>query len=118
MDAAIEKPTASLASQVGARIRMFRKHRGMTLKQLADAIGTTPQTVQRLEADTMTMSIHWIERFCTALQIKPYELFEGGALAEAVEARMLAETRLYTLQSGFERFCDTVKATYSKELGQ
>lgn len=115
MDAAVAKPP-SLASQVGARIRALRKQRGLTLKQLAEMIGTTPQTAQRLEADTITLSVDWIERICAALQIKPYELFADGSLDEAIKARMAAEARLYTLQSGLERFCDTVKATYAEEL--
>lgn len=115
MDAAVAKPP-SLASQVGARIRAIRKQRGMTLKQVAEKLGTTPQTVQRLEADTMTLSIDWLERICAALQVKPYELFQDDSIAKAIEARMAAEARLYTLQSGFERFCDTVKATYTEEL--
>lgn len=115
MDAVVEKPP-SLASQVGARIRVLRKQRGMTLKQLAEMIGTTQQTAQRLEVATMTLSVDWIERICAALQIKPYELFAGDSLKEAVEAKLAAEARLYTLQSGFERFCDTVKATYTEEL--
>lgn len=117
MDAVVEKPP-SLASQVGARIRVLRKQRGMTLRQLAEKLGTTPQSVQRLESDTMTLSIDWLERICAALQIQPYELFADGSIAKAIEDRMAAEARLYTLQSGFERFCDTVKATYAEELGR
>jgi transcriptional regulator with XRE-family HTH domain len=117
MDAIVEKPP-SLASQVGARIRMFRKQRVMTLKQLAYAIGTSPQTMSRLETDQMTLSMDWLEQICAALEIKPSELFgDEGALAEAIEARRIAETRLHVLRSGLERFHDTIKATYSEELG-
>lgn len=55
-------------------IREFRKSRGMTLKQLADKINTTPQTVQRLETDNMTVSMAWLEKIAIALQVEPYKL--------------------------------------------
>ena len=47
--------------EMQTRIREFRKLRGMTLKELADKIKTTPQTVQRLETANMTVSMEWLE---------------------------------------------------------
>ncbi len=55
-------------------IRDFRKARGLTLTQLAGLIGTTPQTVQRLEADTMTLSLDWLEKIARALGTQPASL--------------------------------------------
>jgi DNA-binding XRE family transcriptional regulator len=34
----------------------------MTLQQLAQKVGTTAQTIQRLETDNMTVSLDWLER--------------------------------------------------------
>lgn len=56
------------------RIREFRKLRGLTLKQLADKINTTPQTTQRLEVGNMTVSTSWLEKIARALQVEPADL--------------------------------------------
>jgi transcriptional regulator with XRE-family HTH domain len=65
------------------RIREFRKARDMTLKQLADKIGTTPQTVQRLETATMTVSMEWLEKIAAAFAVEPADLIgrsSGGQI--------------------------------------
>jgi transcriptional regulator with XRE-family HTH domain len=56
------------------RIREFRKLRGLTLKELADKIKTTPQTVQRLETANMTVSMDWLEKIARALLVEPADL--------------------------------------------
>jgi transcriptional regulator with XRE-family HTH domain len=61
------------------RIREFRKMRAMTLKELAERIGTTPQTVQRLETDNMTVSTDWLEKIAQALQVEPADLLGGAS---------------------------------------
>lgn len=65
---------------MATRIRELRKRRGMTLQQLADRVGTTPQTVQRLETGNMTVSMDWLGRFAGAFGIRPADLIaeEGG----------------------------------------
>lgn len=60
------------------RIREFRKRRGLTLQELANRIGTTPQTVQRLETAHMTVSTDWLERFATAFEVHPTQLIAGS----------------------------------------
>ena len=47
---------------MSTRIREFRKLRGMTLHSLAQKVGTTAQTIQRLETNNMTVSLDWLER--------------------------------------------------------
>jgi transcriptional regulator with XRE-family HTH domain len=51
------------------RIRVIRKQQGLTLKQIAYAIGTTPQTAQRLETGNMTVSMEWLEKIARALDV-------------------------------------------------
>jgi DNA-binding Xre family transcriptional regulator len=46
----------------------------MTLKELADKIKTTPQTVQRLETANMTVSTDWLEKIARALLVEPADL--------------------------------------------
>ena len=47
---------------MSTRIREFRKLRGMTLHSLAKQVGTTAQTIQRLETGNMTVSLDWLVR--------------------------------------------------------
>ncbi len=61
------------------RIRKLRKTRGWTLRQLADQIGTTPQTVQRLETANMTVSMDWLEKFANAFNVSPVDLMETSS---------------------------------------
>ncbi|MDP2621331.1 MAG: helix-turn-helix transcriptional regulator [Hyphomicrobiales bacterium] len=56
------------------RIRELRKRRSLTLQQLADLIGTTPQTVQRLETANMTVSMEWLSRFADAFGVRASDL--------------------------------------------
>jgi len=63
---------------VQTRIRHFRKTKGKTLRELADLIGTTPQTVQRLETAHMTVSTDWLERIATALEVRVVDLLDDA----------------------------------------
>lgn len=64
---------------IETRIREFRKLRGLTLKELADKIGTTPQTVQRLETANMTVSTDWLEKIAAALRLEAADLIGSGS---------------------------------------
>lgn len=61
------------------RIRQVRKLRQLTLQELADMVGTTPQTIQRLETNNMTVSVDWLERIGSALNICPATLLTSYA---------------------------------------
>ncbi|VAW13615.1 hypothetical protein MNBD_ALPHA09-1771 [hydrothermal vent metagenome] len=52
--------------------------RGLTLRDLADRIGTTPQTVQRLETANMTVSTDWLEKIAQALEVRITDLLEDN----------------------------------------
>jgi len=61
------------------RIRFIRKQQGWTLKKLAFAMETTPQTIQRLEVDNMTMSLEWLHSFAKVLRVTPADLLTEQA---------------------------------------
>ena len=63
---------------MSTRIRAIRKLRRLTLQQLADQIGTTPQTIQRLETGNMTVSVAWLERIGNALSLPAASLLENN----------------------------------------
>lgn len=55
----------------------------MTLQELADRLGTTAQSVQRLETGKTKVNLDWLDRFATALDVPMRELIgpqEGDAV--------------------------------------
>ncbi len=63
------------------RIRELRKAKGWTLRQVADLVGTTAQTVQRLETANMTVSTDWLERFASAFSVRAVDLIRDQSVA-------------------------------------
>lgn len=59
------------------RIREIRRRRGLTLQALAEKVGTTPQTIQRLETNNMTVSVDWLLRIADALDLSAADLLEA-----------------------------------------
>jgi len=84
------------------RIRKLRKTRGWTLQQLADQIGTTPQTVQRLETANMTVSMDWLEKFANAFNVSAVDLIEASSPRD-IEClgEIGQDAALETSQAGF-----------------
>ena len=61
------------------RIRRMRQRRGMTLKEVADAIRpepTTPQTIGRLEKGVRTVSIDWLAKIADVLDCHIADLID------------------------------------------
>lgn len=75
--------TIPLALRIGTRLRTIRKAQDKPLTEVAETMGTSPQTVQRLETANMTMSLEWLEKHCAALGIEPAELFHTDAETES-----------------------------------
>jgi transcriptional regulator with XRE-family HTH domain len=86
---------SALRHQVGARLREFRKSKGLTLEQLGLQCGTSGQTIQRLECGTMTLSVDWIQRICETLGVPPSALFgnEDGVLQKVAARKIHSEAR-------------------------
>lgn len=69
---------------IQSRIREIRRAKGLTLQQVADRVGTTAQTIGRLETGMRTLSIDWVRKIADGLGADPSELLslpEGGDLA-------------------------------------
>jgi len=58
------------------RIRHFRKQRDMTLAELARKVGTTAQSISRLETGHMTLSTDWLAKLAEAFRVHPTDLLE------------------------------------------
>lgn len=108
------------------RIREYRKRHGLTLQQLADKVGTTPQTVQRLETANMTVSMDWLGRFAEALGVRVADLIaeepESGIrllgrmrrAGMAAAQRSQEDTEIITLSAPAE---DPVAVRLEEDIG-
>jgi transcriptional regulator with XRE-family HTH domain len=79
---------------VGARIRLFRKLRGLSQQALAESAGVTFQQIQKYERGANRVSASMLARIAGALRTPIAELFgETGNGAGAVDevAAMLAQ---------------------------
>ncbi|HET8727603.1 MAG TPA: helix-turn-helix transcriptional regulator [Alphaproteobacteria bacterium] len=86
---------SSLAVEIGAKFRAIRKAQDKRLSDIALKLGTSAQTVQRLETAAMTMSLEWLEKYCAALGLTPADLFAPDAERYREERRKLrAKARL------------------------
>ena len=75
------------------RIREIRKAKGLTLADLAEACDppTTAQTIGRLETGMRNLSINWMDRIGTALDVDPEVLVRSE---EQPRAQIVAELGL------------------------
>jgi transcriptional regulator with XRE-family HTH domain len=64
------------------RIRHLREARGLTLAELAEQVGTSHATIQRLESGKMRLTQEWAERISAALAVHMPEIF--GEIVPAV----------------------------------
>lgn len=68
----------------------WRRYRGMTQEQLAEAVDSTKATISRLEAGKRGLSQKWLERLAPALDVKAAELLEApGAGGKMPTPRMV-----------------------------
>jgi transcriptional regulator with XRE-family HTH domain len=65
-----------LDAMVGARIRVFRTHRGLSQSDLAEKIGVAFQQVQKYESGANRVGAGRLSRIAAALGIAIGELFE------------------------------------------
>jgi len=89
---------------VGARIRLFRKMRGMSQQALADAAGVTFQQIQKYERGANRVSASMLSRIAASLQTPVAELFgEGGEGISAIDevAALLAQPGAIELLRAF-----------------
>lgn len=77
----------NLATLIASRLRAVRKDKGRTLQEIAKALNTTPQTIQRLETANQTLSLEWLEAFCKVYEISPADLFADGTGVLATKLR-------------------------------
>ena len=94
---------------VGAKIRIFRTHRGLSQSDLAGKIGVTFQQVQKYEKGTNRVGASRLSRIAAALGISIGELFESSKDKPADSKspfRLLAEPDALRVLKAFSRTSD------------
>ena len=91
---------------VGAKIRIFRTHRGMSQSYLAGKIGVAFQQVQKYENGTNRVGASRLSRIAAVLGVSIGELFEPSKAKPAGSKsplRMLAERDALRVLTAFSR---------------
>lgn len=83
------------------RIKELREKRGLTLAQLAELVGTSHATIQRLESSKMKLTQEWANRLAQVLSVQLAEVF-----GEIVPAVIDGLPVLGTVQAGVWREVD------------
>ena len=76
---------------LGARLRVARRARGLTLEQVATAVGVTKGFLSRVERDAVSPSVATLVALCEVVGIRVGELFEApsSSVVRAGEGRRL-----------------------------
>jgi transcriptional regulator with XRE-family HTH domain len=98
-----------LDAMVGAKIRIFRTHRGMSQSDLAGKIGVAFQQVQKYEKGSNRVGASRLSRIASVLGISVGELFESsGEKPNGSKSpfRLLAEPDALRVLKAFVRTTD------------
>jgi transcriptional regulator with XRE-family HTH domain len=63
-------------TRIGRRLKEYRQHRGMTVRELADAAQVTPGQISRYEHGRDRISHERVTEFARILRIKPNDLYQ------------------------------------------
>lgn len=77
---------AQLINQVGKRIRILRKNRGLTQEKLGEQVQLPQSYIGGVERGEKNISMETLERLIHALDIHPAELFETELPSEKEKA--------------------------------
>ena len=73
------------------RISELRKAKGLTIKRLAELVGTSNQQISHLEKGHRRLTLEWMERIAEALECHPSDLLSGGTRLENDRERAMVE---------------------------
>ena len=64
-----------IQSELGLRIRYYRKQRGLSQEKLAELIGIEPQSLSYMETGKFSPSPDTLQKLGEILNVKPYEFY-------------------------------------------
>lgn len=99
-------------------LRRRRSELGLTLKQVADAVGVSEATVQRWEAGTMSIRYDRIVKLAEVLHVNPQEFFGWHVDVNAVNEALLKaiEEDENTVLESYRSLSDEGKEYVKKQI--
>jgi transcriptional regulator with XRE-family HTH domain len=82
---------ADTQSYLAARIAAQRKERGLTQRQLADAIGIDPSSMSRVEKGQRAVSVGELVQLAAVLDVRVEDLLEQAAPVSSIWLRATGE---------------------------
>lgn len=73
---------AELINQIGRKIRILRKNRGLTQEQLGEKVQLPQSYIGSVERGEKNISMETLERLIHALRVSPAEVFETELSSE------------------------------------
>jgi len=77
--------SGGVGSVLGARLKTWRKSKGLTLEALAEAIGTSKGHLSDMERNNKPLSSRWLEKIASTYGVSESEIL-GSAIPVAVQA--------------------------------
>jgi transcriptional regulator with XRE-family HTH domain len=75
-------------------LRSLREAKGLTLEQIASALGTTNQQISLLEHGKRQLTVAWLTRLSAVLDCHPWALVDGSTTSlSASERDLVARVR-------------------------
>jgi len=76
--------------KIGNNIKLYRKKKGLTQKQLAEKIGTTDSAITRYESNSREPSIEIITKIAKALNISINELLDDKVVSNDIGSKIIS----------------------------
>jgi len=77
------------------RLRILRKKNGLTMKELAENMGTSQQQIDRLEKGQRKLTVEWLERFTEEFNCDVYEIlpdnFEQRNILLTIKSKVIGK---------------------------
>ncbi|WP_431280740.1 cupin domain-containing protein [Humitalea sp. 24SJ18S-53] len=69
-------PVREEGVRIGAKLKALRQARGLSMQQVALAVGVNKSFISKLEADAVAPSVATLLRYCEAVGIRPGSIFD------------------------------------------
>ena len=85
--------------ELGAKIRGYRKEKGMSIQTLAKEVHITPSMLSQIERDLANPSINTLKLISTALNVPLFQFFTSSENAEGTIVRKNGRKKIRTANS-------------------
>lgn len=65
---------SDFVAQIGARVRVLRFERGLSIRALAELAGSSPDGIMQIELGRSAMTLGTIDKLSRALRVEPFDI--------------------------------------------